>query len=307
MTCHPKNRWTGKTQEATTIIPDVCEVLESLFVSMDLDQNAIRIREHYLTELIKLVKETKRISSQRREVQNSRVPYYATTSYVDDRMDNQRAAVILISYVAEMIASIATKSDACRCYLKQLKWSWLVQASDVNSFESYMGGNEQCSVREVEHGREVRNLLMAATALGQLPRPTLTPSLTLSFHVDEAGSQEANGLYRFDGFFPPGASETVDTVTPKFARIDPGTRKRFTIFRCSATDSQLWYISELSDKPGTTSDVDYYQSKDSGSGLPDGRWVTCSQGIKPAPKHLIPHRVIPNPEDDLLQYYESLS
>jgi hypothetical protein len=199
---------------------------------------------------------------------------------------------------------VALRSDACRSVLKQIKWSWLVSASESNSYESFLGGNEHCATRNIIRGHEVRKLSRAAAALGQLPRPVAPPCFTLNYYVEDAGSVEVNGLYRFDGFFPAGASETVDTVTPKFARVDRITGKRFSIFRCSATDSQLWYISELSDKPGTTNDVDYYQAKDTGSGLPDGRWVACGQGLKPAPKHLIPQRTIPNPEDDLLEFFQ---
>jgi len=112
-----------------------------------------------------------------------------------------------------------------------------------------------------------------------------------------------NGVYRFDGFFDAGVSETVDTVTPKFARVDPTTGKRFTIFKCSATESQLWYISEISDKPGTISDIDYYQAKDTGSGLPEGRWITCGSGVKPAPKHITINRTTPLPHDELLEFF----
>ena len=278
-------------------------MLEYLYKSLELDPNARPLREKNLSQLIKLVRETKRIATEKKEAARSTSSYYASSSYVDERMDTQRAAALLITHVLELIASLAIKSDACRSVLKQIKWNWIVQAGEVNSYEGVLGGNEQCATRDVDRGRGVREMIRAAIGLGQLPRPIVYPCFTLSYYVEDAGTPEVNGMYRFDGFFPPGASETVDTVSPKFARVDASTGKRFSLFKCSATDSQLWYISELSDKPGTTSDTDYYQSKDSGSGLPDGRWVTCGQGTKPAPKHLIPSRVIPNPEDDLLEFF----
>jgi len=293
----------AKAIEAPYIVPDACEVLEYLFLALDLDPNAKAVREQHINYLVRLVKETKRQASERKEAQASRTAYY-TSAYADERQETHRASVLLITYVAELLTSLALKSDACRSVLKQLKWSWMVQAGEINSFESSLGGNESCATRNIERGRAVRRMLRAANALGQLPRPIVPPCLSLSYYVEDAGTSEANGLYRFDGFFPPGASETVDTVTPKFVRVDPTTGKRLTIFRCSASETQLWYISEVSDKPGTTSDIDYYQSKDTGTGLPDGRWTTCGQGTKPAPKHLTPHRAIPNPDDDLLEYFQ---
>ena len=278
--------------------------MEYLLRLLDLDPNGLPVREHFLTELIKLVKETRRQAVQAKETQGARSMYYPS-AYADDRMDTYKASILLITHVGAMLANLAKKSDACRAVFKRLKYSWLVQAMEVSSFEPHTGGNEACAVRQVERGREVRDLHRTAIALGQLPRPSVLPCFTLAYYVEDAGSVEVNGLYRFDGFFPPGASDTVDTVTPRFARVDQATGKRFTIYRCSATESQLWYISELSDKPGTTSDIDYYQSKDTGSGLPSGKWMACGQGQKPAPKQLIPQRSTPNPEDDLLQYFVS--
>lgn len=282
--------------------------------SLDRDPNATVMRENQLTHMIKLVKEARKVAAEKKEAQlssavasqsSSRPGTYYQSSYIDDqRMDQFRAAVYLVVHCAEVINYLAERSDACRSVLKRLKWSWLIVGADQYTFEGFMGGNEACGVREMTRGRMVRACLKSSIALGQLPRPVLQPCYSLSYHVEDAGTPEVNGLYRFDGFFPPGASDTVDTVTPKFARVDPVSGKRFTIFRCSATESQQWYISELSDKPGTTSDVDYYYLKDTtGQGLPEGRWNTCASGTKPAPKHLVPIKATPNPEDDLLEYF----
>jgi hypothetical protein len=297
------SQWPAKAAEAAYTIPDLCEVWKHLMISLNYDPNARLLREQYLVQLTKLVKEGKRLAAERKEGQLATTRTYYPSTYADERVDHHRAAVFLVMHSADLINYLALHSDACRSVLKQLKWNWLVQAVDVNSFESFLGGNEFCGVREMTRGKTVRTTLRTAISLGQLPRPLPQPCFTLAFHVEDAGSVEVNGLYRFDGFFPPGASDNVDTVTPKFARVDPATGKRFTIFRCSATESQLWYISELSDKPGTINDIDYYQAKDTGSGIPEGRWITCGLGVKPSPKHLVSQRAIPNPEDDLLEYF----
>ena len=308
------------------MIPDVCDAWKVLLASLDLDPNARVLRETQLTQLIKLLKEARKTAAERREtIQSARSNALSSaasasstaTSYYhqqqqqqhygeDQRMGEQyRAAVLLVIHGAEVLSYLSARSDACRAVLKQLKWAWMATGADQLAFESFLGGNEMCGVRELGRGRLVRDALRSAVALGQLPRPGGLPAITLAYSVEDAGTPEVNGLYRFDGFFAPQASATVDTVTPKFARVDPVTGKRFTLFRCASTGESLqWYISEVSDKPGTSSDVDYYSLKDvTNSGLPEGRWGVCGVGAKPPPKQLIPIRGPPNPVDDLLEYH----
>jgi len=121
--------------------------------------------------------------------------------------------------------------------------------------------------------------------------------MSTTFEVIEGGSPECNGIFKFDGFFERGASEQVDTITPKFTKLcDNGLK--LTMYQCKIQGNQYtWYISKLSNKPGTSNDIDYYCSHQEsrygivpiqqalGTSIPaEFNWASCKEGKRPAPR-----------------------
>ena len=123
--------------------------------------------------------------------------------------------------------------------------------------------------------------------------------------LEGAGSAEVNGLYRFDGYFPK--TDLLDPTAPKWARVDAATGKRLTIFRCLIqNNSAAWYVSEVSDKPGTPSDKDYYviHQHQSPTMRPSGRFTLSDWGEKACPMRPDVVESVLNPADDVLEFYE---
>ncbi|KAH9255145.1 hypothetical protein BASA81_006904 [Batrachochytrium salamandrivorans] len=286
------SQWLSKLGEAHSIIPDVCQALYTLLLSIDTTEIMRQCREKYINDLIKLAKQAKLHASERQQGLGS-------SSSSQERRDTHRVAVILLFYLMDLFNHLALSSDAYRSLLKSsaLKFASLVCAIDATSFESFLKGHEQCGLRDSFYGRIVRTSATVSIALRHLPRPMLQSAFTLSFTVEDAGSVLCNGTYHFDGFFPSRFAGFVDPTTPKFCHVDQATGKRLVMFRCTLRDNQqTWYISELCNVPGSSDDADYYQTRDL-FGMPDhSRWILCTLGQKPAPKHVVEHRHTPDPD-----------
>jgi hypothetical protein len=231
--------------------------------------------------------------------------YYHPTAYQEhERKEALQTATKVAHAIADLFAHLHATSDCARAALRAARWAWLVGFVEESSMDELMGGCAEVGVRDRAVGRSVRALARALVESGFSPRPALMPCFTTSFVLEGAGTAFVNGQYRFDGFLP--LSESVDAKVPKFVHVDDATGKRLTMFRCFIQNNMAaWYVSEVSDKPGTPGDVDYYviHQKDAPTVLPEGRFVPTGEGDKPPPTRPALQRVPLDPEDDVLRYY----
>ena len=152
---------------------------------------------------------------------------------------------------------------------------------EVFSYERELKGNPDVFTRTVAKGRTARRL--QRICLGAIDYWNNMKNVRVI--VKGAGTEDVNGVYEFDGYFEAGASEQVDTVTPKWCKCVSG--KRLTLYRCRVKDRNFtWYISILSEKPGTNRDIDFYSSQKTQPATmpPVGGWNMCKKAEKPPPK-----------------------
>jgi len=237
--------------------------------------------------------------------------------HLEEKYKYQQILSLFVYYTAKVIGSVYSQSDSCRTFLKQNlnRWKsfseWLDQSSYL--IAPMFKGNSNVYTRSVAKGRVVRAVYAAmlnAKGSEKIKVKFIEPQCS-KFEVIDAGSQECNGFYSFDGFFEKGISEQVDTIIPKFVKNCENGLK-LTIYQCKIKGGSFsWYISRLSNKPGTVNDVDYYCShQDShahhgqlilaqlkGIAKPnENNWGTCKEGKKnpPKPVRLIHTRHQPN-------------
>ena len=185
-----------------------------------------------------------------------------------------------------------------------MKWAWLVGTAEETSFDEAVGSCPGVYLRDPDVYCVLQSLTRASIDCSPMARPQPRPCVTVGYLLEGAGSKVVNGRYRFDGFFPK--TESVEHF-PKFARVDPETGRRLSIYRCLIQNNvPAWYVSEVSDKPGTLADKDYYalHMKDVPLPMPEGKFAVTGMGEKPPP--LKPTRLesLLDPADNLMEFFE---
>lgn len=190
----------------------------------------------------------------------------------------------MIYYTCKVFGNLYDKHELVRqllCKHRDPHWAWMADWIETFTYERELKGNPEVYTRTVAKGRTARKLQRASL----LAIDYWNSMQNVRVIVKGAGTEEVNGVYEFDGYFEPGASEQVDTVTPKWCKCAHG--KRLTLYRCRVKDRNFtWYISILSEKPGTNRDTDFYSSQKTQPATmpPIVGWSMCKKAEKPPPK-----------------------
>jgi len=214
---------------------------------------------------------------------------YAQNLYADNKGDEMCEVYIYTIYaIAKILGMTFESCEMVRFWLTEYKehWKWLPNWLDEHSYEPYLGGNPDVFTRSSTKGRVVRQITRAVRSIHPSLQIKLIEPCKVTVEVSGAGTDFCNGIYKFDGYFMYGESQQIDTVTPKFVKTMPDGRP-LNLYRCLIKDKNYtWYISELSSKPGTNNDTDYYSSiAGNPSRMPPiDNWTGCSHGKKPAPQ-----------------------
>ncbi len=227
---------------------------------------------------------------------------------LEERYRYRQILTVFVYYTAKLFSVVYSFSDSCRTQLKLIvkQWQglpeWLDQA--MYQISPIFKGNSNVYTRAAANGRVIRMLYSALLSAkgSDVTKVKFIEPLCAKFEVADTGTPECNGSYVFDGFFEKGVSEQVDTVTPKFMKVcDNGLK--LNIYQCKIKGgTYTWYLSRLSNKPGTVNDIDYYCSHQDaqtlhygqlavaqmrGVSLPgENNWTTCKEGKKNAPKSI---------------------
>jgi len=272
--------------DAKTSIKGVCRCIRALSTIQDgySHERCRNLVEDSLNVILHSNKELKDLISRRDSQRGGR---YSLQLYADNDGDDMMELLTYIIYgLTKALAQMFRQCEGVRFWMVEHKkhWlPWLAEWMDERSYDICLGGNPDVYFRR--KGKAVR--MVAAMTRSVNPEQSLrfVQPIHVSVEVAGAGLDDCNGTYLFDGFFLQGESQQVDTVTPKFVKVENG--RRITLYRCLIKDKQYtWYMSELSSKPGTSSDTDFYNSpRDNPSSMPpEGGWSTCSNGVKPAPQ-----------------------
>ncbi|GBG30736.1 Ubiquitin carboxyl-terminal hydrolase 24 [Hondaea fermentalgiana] len=254
-----------------------------------------------LTQMIQLQKEVKSLAS-RQEANRTGARYPQSIYYDSETEDMYHVNVYAVYRLAKTLGQLYVVNAGVREVMNEFQqhWvDWVPKWLDSHSYKRALGGNMDVWTRSVAKGRTVRLLMRAAAMAHPKFRYKMLPPEKVTIIVKGAGTPECNGEYIFDGYFRPNESNQIDSVTPKFVKFVRG--RPYNLYRCQVKDKQYtWYISELSAKPGTNSDTDYYSSHQGNpsSMPPEGGWTPCGQGAKPAPSHVRILREAFDPEDD---------
>lgn len=250
-----------------------------------------------LNQVILLSKEAKTLAA--RQEQQRAGGRYPQNMYYDPETEEMYQINVYAAYsLAKMLGQLFHVNSGVRSWMVEYSphWvPWLPNWLDTHSYDRCLGGNLDVFTRTIAKGRTVR-LLARAAAMAN-PDICFRPIVPqkVSILVKGAATPECNGSFSFDGYFKPNESNQIDSVTPKFVKFVES--RPYNLYRCQVKDKQYtWYISELSAKPGTNSDTDYYSSHHGNPSTmpPESGWVACGQGAKPAPSHA---RIIREPFD----------
>ncbi|KAG5183596.1 hypothetical protein JKP88DRAFT_163874, partial [Tribonema minus] len=123
--------------------------------------------------------------------------------------------------------------------------------------------------------------------------------------VEGAGTEKANGRYRYSGTGQDGSPKY--TIEVAEGTPEPERPPNLTLFRCTMRNkTKNWFISVAHpDSPGTDKDVDYYQHKtlrQDEQEPPRHGWMTAvctgASGKDPPPVLTPVGRVIPEGHDE---------
>eukprot|EP00511_Aplanochytrium_stocchinoi_P005056 CAMPEP_0204823222 /NCGR_PEP_ID=MMETSP1346-20131115/1308_1 /ASSEMBLY_ACC=CAM_ASM_000771 /TAXON_ID=215587 /ORGANISM="Aplanochytrium stocchinoi, Strain GSBS06" /LENGTH=671 /DNA_ID=CAMNT_0051949777 /DNA_START=112 /DNA_END=2127 /DNA_ORIENTATION=- len=237
---------------------------------------------------------------------NVNIPYLQ-----EERCIARAIYIHAVYHIAKLFGQLVNRHELVRGLLWKHNehWAWLPEWIDQHTYDADLHGNPDVFTRSVAKGKTARLIADAYYACHCDVRVQsqlgLQSVLCVKVIIEGAGSVSVNGTYEFDGYFEPGASDQVDTVTPKWCKVTDGVR--FTLYRCRVKDRNFtWYISNLSNKPGTNRDVDYYSSqKNQPNPMPPlVGWTVCKKALKPAPRiQIVRNRM--NPTDDPLKFMKT--
>jgi len=268
-------------------VKNSCKVLAALSLIEDFytGERVGKVIAKLFDDLDKARKEFADVSQRREYHRNSRYNVYGDT----DSEEMYSLTLYIIYAVGKMLGLLFERSSNVRMCMRMQKYKdwveWLPSFMDKMSYDICLGGHPKMLTRTIAKGRAVRSIARAAEITNPRIHVELIKPMRTSVVVSNAGMEVCNGRYEFDGYFKEGESLQIDTHTPKFVKLLPDGRP-LHLYRCVIKDKQYtWYISVLSEKPGTNNDTDYYNSsKESSGGMPPiTNWNACSKVPKPGP------------------------